>query len=192
MYSEKAMTPVSMLLRKSISEVAGRKSMEDIATELGFTKVTLLEMFAKGEAPVPLHLAYKLAQALECRPDVVFRILLEECWPDDAGPLDELLGLSPAAAHLPSAGSVMDAKCSKVSSDAEVNEVIPVSADDLIREWETPGSDGLLDLNFKVTPAFKNTFRLTAAQLRVTQKALLTRCFSEFLVKESRDRGPAR
>src|SRR3954451_7818758 len=86
------MTSVSVFVAMRIDALKHRKSVVEIAEQAGLRQPTMLRLIASGEARLPLHLVHPLAVALDCAPNRLFRMVLAENWPGEAGPLDEVLG----------------------------------------------------------------------------------------------------
>jgi hypothetical protein len=73
-------------------QVAQGRSIAEIASDIGYQKPTLLEMFMDGRAKVPLDKAYVLARVLSMSPAAFFRQVLRQYWPGDDASLDSVLG----------------------------------------------------------------------------------------------------
>ena len=75
-------TPMSAFLAKKFDELSRDKSQKEIAKELGYAKSNILSMFKSGEAKVPLEKIPALSRALDVDIAHLFRLGLEQYWPD--------------------------------------------------------------------------------------------------------------
>ncbi len=69
-------------LNKQINSLAATKSQRQIAFECGYEKPNIISMFKRGETKVPLDKIPALAKALEVDPRALFRLALEQYWPE--------------------------------------------------------------------------------------------------------------
>ncbi|MDX8526989.1 XRE family transcriptional regulator [Mesorhizobium sp. MSK_1335] len=67
-----------------INQLEERKSLEDIAEEIGFATVSLLSNIREGMIKVPLDRVPGLARALECNPRTLFLLALGQYLDEDA------------------------------------------------------------------------------------------------------------
>lgn len=75
-------SPIARYLDKQIEALRGVKTQREIATEIGYDKPNMISMFKRGEARVPLEKIPFLAKALHVDPAHLFRLGLEQYWPD--------------------------------------------------------------------------------------------------------------
>ena len=69
-------------LNRRILELRERKSQVAIASEAGFKARNMLSMIKSGHAKLPLDRVPALAFALDCDPDLLFRMALEQMTED--------------------------------------------------------------------------------------------------------------
>jgi transcriptional regulator with XRE-family HTH domain len=79
-------------LDKQIEALKGVKTQRDIAREIGYDKPTMISMFKTGEAKVPLEKIPALAKALHVDPAHLFRLALEQYWPNVRTTIAEIFG----------------------------------------------------------------------------------------------------
>jgi transcriptional regulator with XRE-family HTH domain len=97
-HSGKAGMPYAeTLLAKYISEQidiqAGRgKNQRQIAREIGYAMPNMVSMFKRGEARVPLGKIPSLAAALNINPAHLFRLAIQQYWPDLGKTVGEIFG----------------------------------------------------------------------------------------------------
>ena len=60
----------------------GKKSQREIAREIGYDKPNMISMFKSGATKVPLEKIPQLAKALDVDPIHLFRLGLDQYWPD--------------------------------------------------------------------------------------------------------------
>lgn len=79
-------------LAKTIDALAGHKSQKQIAEEVGYEKANMISMFKKGDAKVPLEKVPVLAKAIGIDPAFLFRLGLEQYWPDQHEAIASVFG----------------------------------------------------------------------------------------------------
>jgi hypothetical protein len=87
-----AESKIAKFLTRRIDELASRKNQREIAFEIGYTKPNLISMFKRGEMKVPLDKIPALAASLETDPGYMFRLALEQYWPDLADVIAKIFG----------------------------------------------------------------------------------------------------
>lgn len=75
-------SPIAGCLTRQIDALAGKKTQREIAFEIGYDKPNMISMFKRGETKVPLEKIPLLAKALGVDPIHLFRLGLEQYWPD--------------------------------------------------------------------------------------------------------------
>src|SRR5579883_2747477 len=65
-------------LQARLRELEGRKSLREIAEEIGYRRAKIIVMFARGEAHVPINRTLQLARALEAPLLPFFRLVLAQ------------------------------------------------------------------------------------------------------------------
>src|SRR5271155_4065677 len=83
---------IANYLEKQIEALKGVKSQREIAGEIGYESPNLISMFKRGEARVPLDKIPLLAKALFVDPAHMFRLALEQYWPDRGDIIAKLFG----------------------------------------------------------------------------------------------------
>lgn len=73
---------IAAYLAKQIDALSGIKSQREIATEMGYEKGNIISMFKTGEVKVPLDKIPALAKAINVDPAFLFRLAMEQYWPD--------------------------------------------------------------------------------------------------------------
>ena len=73
---------IAIYLTKQIDALQGIKSQREIAFEIGYDKPNLISMFKRGEAKVPIDKIPALANAIKVDPAFLFRLAMEQYWPD--------------------------------------------------------------------------------------------------------------
>ena len=73
---------IAKYIDKKIDELKGVKTQREIAAEIDYDKPNMISMFKRGEARVPLDKIPLLAKALGVDPAQMFRVALEQYWPD--------------------------------------------------------------------------------------------------------------
>ena len=75
-------TTLARFLRDRIDAVAATKNQREIANEVGYDKANIVSMYKRGDAKVPLHTIPAFAKALDADVGHMFRMALEQYWPD--------------------------------------------------------------------------------------------------------------
>jgi transcriptional regulator with XRE-family HTH domain len=83
---------IAKYIDKKIDELKGVRTQREIAAEIGYDKPNLISMFKRGEARVPLDKIPLLAKALGVDPAHMFRLALEQYWPDRSEIIAKLFG----------------------------------------------------------------------------------------------------
>jgi len=83
---------VAKYIDKKIDELKGVKTQREIAAEIDYDKPNMISMFKRGEARVPLDKIPLLAKALGVDPAHMFRLALEQYWPDRGDIIAKLFG----------------------------------------------------------------------------------------------------
>lgn len=78
-------------LTKQIEAIASEKNQRKIAYEIGYEKPNMISMFKRGETKVPLDKIPALAKALKVDPTHLFRLGLEQYWPELAKTIQDML-----------------------------------------------------------------------------------------------------
>ena len=73
---------IAVYLTKQIDAMHGTKSQREIAEEIGYTKPNMISMFKRGEAKIPIDKVPALAKAINVDPAFLFRLAMEQYWPD--------------------------------------------------------------------------------------------------------------
>lgn len=73
---------IAVYLAKQIDALSSIKSQREIAQEMGYTKGNIISMFKTGEVKVPLDKIPALAKAINVDPAFLFRLAMEQYWPD--------------------------------------------------------------------------------------------------------------
>lgn len=79
-----ANSAIAKFLDKQIDSLKGVKTQREIADEIGYDKPNMISMFKRGETKVPLDKIPQLAKALGVDAGHLFRLALEQYWPDQA------------------------------------------------------------------------------------------------------------
>ncbi len=85
-------TRIVNFLNKQINSLAAVKTQRQIAFECGYDKPNIISMFKRGDTKVPLDKIPALAKALEVDPAMLFRLALEQYWPDMQKVVTEIFG----------------------------------------------------------------------------------------------------
>jgi transcriptional regulator with XRE-family HTH domain len=83
---------IAKYIDKKIDELKGVKTQREIAAEIDYDKPNMISMFKRGEARVPLDKIPLLAKALGVDPAQMFRLALEQYWPDLREVIAKLFG----------------------------------------------------------------------------------------------------
>jgi len=73
---------IAVYLTNRIDEISQKKSQREIAVEIGYDKPNMISMFKRGATKVPLEKIPLLAKALGVDPIHLFRLGLDQYWPD--------------------------------------------------------------------------------------------------------------
>ncbi len=71
------------------------KPQLDIAKEAGFDKPNIITMIKQGKTKLPMDKIGKFAKAIEVDPIHLFKLCMNEYWPDTAVELQRIFGQSP-------------------------------------------------------------------------------------------------
>jgi transcriptional regulator with XRE-family HTH domain len=85
-------TMVAKYLDKQIDALKGVKTQREIALEAGYDKPNIISMFKRGEAKVPLDKIPALAKALHVDPTHLFRLALQQYWPNLGEAIETVFG----------------------------------------------------------------------------------------------------
>src|SRR3984957_16290935 len=83
---------IAKYIDKKIDELKGVKTQREIAAEIGYDKPNLISMFKRGESRVPLEKIPLLSKALGVDSAHMFRLALEQYWPDRGDIIEKLFG----------------------------------------------------------------------------------------------------
>ena len=83
---------IAKYIDKKIDELKGVKTQREIAAEIEYDKPNMISMFKRGEARVPLDKIPLLSKALGVDPAHMFRLALEQYWPDRGDIIAKLFG----------------------------------------------------------------------------------------------------
>jgi transcriptional regulator with XRE-family HTH domain len=75
-------TEVAKLIRRRIQELSSRKTQRKIASEVGYNKPNMISMIKCGDTKLPFEKIPVFAESLEIDVAYLFRISLEQYWPD--------------------------------------------------------------------------------------------------------------
>jgi transcriptional regulator with XRE-family HTH domain len=87
-----ANSAIAKFLDKQIDNLKGVKTQREIADEIGYDNPNMISMFKRGEAKVPLDKIPQLAKALGVDAAHLFRLALEQYWPDQAKLILDIFG----------------------------------------------------------------------------------------------------
>lgn len=90
--SQATQTRIARYLSKQIDALQGVKSQREIAFEAGFERPNIMSMFKRGDTKIPLDRVPGLAKALHVDPAYLFRLALEQYWPDLDQVVEEIFG----------------------------------------------------------------------------------------------------
>lgn len=85
-------TRIADYLSKTIDALSSIKSQREIAAEIGYEKPNMVSMFKRGEAKVPLDKIPALAKALNVDPAFLFRLAMEQYWPNQEDAIGAIFG----------------------------------------------------------------------------------------------------
>jgi transcriptional regulator with XRE-family HTH domain len=83
---------IAKYIDKKIDELKGVKTQREIAQEAGYEMANIISMFKRGESRVPLDKIPLLSKALGVDPAHMFRLALEQYWPDRGDIIAKLFG----------------------------------------------------------------------------------------------------
>ena len=83
---------IGKYIDKKIDELKGVKTQREIVQEAGYEKPSIISMFKRGESKVPLDKIPLLSKALGVDPAHMFRLALEQYWPDRSEIIAKLFG----------------------------------------------------------------------------------------------------
>jgi transcriptional regulator with XRE-family HTH domain len=83
---------IAKYLDRQIETLKGIKTQREIAAEIGYDKPNMISMFKRGEVRVPLEKIPALAKALHVDAGHLFRLALEQYWPDMGATIMEIFG----------------------------------------------------------------------------------------------------
>ena len=83
---------IARYLDKKIYELKGVKTQREIAQEVGYETPNIISMFKRGESKLPLNKIPLLSKALGVDPAHMFRLALEQYWPDRSEIIAKLFG----------------------------------------------------------------------------------------------------
>ena len=87
-----ANSTIAMFIDKKIDEMKGVKTQREIASEIGYDKPNMISMFKRGEVKVPLDKIPLLANSLHVDPGHLFRLALEQYWPELGKTIETIFG----------------------------------------------------------------------------------------------------
>jgi transcriptional regulator with XRE-family HTH domain len=83
---------IAKYIDKKIDELKGVKTQREIAAEVGYEMPNIISMFKRGESRVPLDKIPLLSKALGVDPAHMFRLALEQYWPNRGDIIAKLFG----------------------------------------------------------------------------------------------------
>lgn len=83
---------IAEYVAREIDRIAPEKSQKDIATELGYERPNIISMWKTGATSIPLEQILPLAEALGVDPVPMFRLALEEFWPEKDETIRKIFG----------------------------------------------------------------------------------------------------
>src|SRR5271155_2260125 len=83
---------IAKYIDKKIDELKGVKTQREIAQEAGYEMPNIISMFKRGESRVPLNKIPLLSKALGVDPAHMFRLALEQYWPNRGDIIAKLFG----------------------------------------------------------------------------------------------------
>ncbi len=83
---------IAIYLAKQIDALQGVKSQREIAAEMGYERANIVSMFKTGEVKVPLEKIPDMAKALKVDPAFLFRLAMEQYWPDRHDAIGAIFG----------------------------------------------------------------------------------------------------
>jgi len=88
----KKTTKLAAFLDKHISAVAHKKTQRQIAAEVGWNRPNMVSMIKRGTTRVPWSSVPALAAAIEADPAELFRLAVEDYWPDAHRAAEHIFG----------------------------------------------------------------------------------------------------
>lgn len=85
-------TKLAVYLDKHISAVSYKKTQRQIAAEVGWNRPNMVSMIKRGTTRVPWSSVPALAKAIEGDPAELFRLAVEDYWPEASRIADEIFG----------------------------------------------------------------------------------------------------
>ena len=133
--------PLARFLTKVIDGLQGQKSQREIAAEMGYDKPNIISMFKKGEMKVPLDKVPAFARALHVDTAFLFRMCVEQYWPDLKQAIAEVFGdvFSKAEVRMVRIAREVTAELHGPDTDT----VFPEELEDEFREWYRSRIQGL-------------------------------------------------
>src|ERR1700744_287762 len=92
-------TALARFLHRRIDELRGIKSQREIAAEAGFARPNVISMLKSGSIKVPLDRIPALARAIEADPAHMFRLGMNDAWPELAPLISTIFGRQLGSAH---------------------------------------------------------------------------------------------
>ena len=83
---------IAKYLSDRIEEIQSVKNQREIAQEAGYDKPNIISMFKRGETKIPLDRIPALAKALNVSPAFMFRLAMEQYWPDLHKTVNQIFG----------------------------------------------------------------------------------------------------
>lgn len=83
---------IAIYLSSQIDALKGEKSQREIAADLGYASSNIISMFKSGQTRVPLDKIPDFARVLHVDPAHLFRLAMEQYWPDRHDSLNSILG----------------------------------------------------------------------------------------------------
>ena len=87
-----AHTSIAKFLDERVEQLKPTKSQRQIAIDTGYDKPNMISMFKRGDTKVPLDKIPALAAALETDAAHLFRLALEQYWPDLDATIQKMIG----------------------------------------------------------------------------------------------------
>ena len=83
---------LARFITQRIDELRGVKTQREIAAEAGFKRPNIISMFKTGETQLPLERIPAFARALEADPAHIFRLAMQDYWPELRAVIDVIFG----------------------------------------------------------------------------------------------------
>jgi hypothetical protein len=90
---------LARFITQRLDELRGVKTQREIAAEAGFKRPNIISMFKTGETQLPLERIPAFAKALEADPAHVFRLAMQDYWPELRAVVDGIFGRNMASAN---------------------------------------------------------------------------------------------